>query len=199
MRGLCFRSRFRCIDAEITSGELMFSRATALSEIAAVLRSEKNFSPWPDGWIFNKSGHNNRFSFVATFAITGIDVAGFRLVGHAPGDQFEEDVIFQFQALLSGRWRPVERFEYRPLGGHRNPRNRRDLASYIEDGTSHVHRFQDNASLGLSAIERDNLPLARTLEPPPSSLNEFRRIVAGASGVPDLVHIEWPEWQGRLL
>jgi hypothetical protein len=110
-----------------------------------------------------------------------------------------EDVVFQLEAVIGHRPRPISRIEYRPLSGHRNPRDRRDLIAQIGDGISHHHTFEENARRGVSSFETDNLPIALPLEPPPSSLNEFVRAVSDAFGIPDLVHISWPEWQGRLL
>jgi hypothetical protein len=176
----------------------MFHRATAITELTALLAQTKALSPWPT-WEAASEGQAAHFKLVAGLSVNGIDVAGLRLFGQVPKDGLGEDMVLMLQALLAGRWRPIERFEYQPLRGHLNPRDRRDFPSRIADGVSHAHRFMENAVLGLTAFEENNLPLARPLEPPPSSLNDFRRIVSDAINIPDLIAVPWPELQRRLL
>jgi hypothetical protein len=176
----------------------MFHRATAIAQLTVLLAQPKTFSEWPT-WEAGGDGQAAHFKLVAGLSADGVDIAGLRLYGHVRQDGFGEDMVLMLHALLAGRWRPIERFEYLPLQGHWNPRDRRDFPARIDDGVSHAHRFADNAGLGLSAFEDGNLPLARPLEAPPSSLNDFRRIVSEALNVPDLNDVQWPEWQRRLF
>jgi hypothetical protein len=176
----------------------MFHRANAITELTALLARTKTLSPWPT-WEAAGEGQAAHFKLVAGMSIDGVDIAGLRLYGHVPQDGFGDDMVLMLHALLAGRWRPIARFEYLPLQGHWNPRDRRDCPVSIADGVTHAHHFTDNAGLGLTAFEERNLPLARPLEPPPSSLNEFRRIVSEAINVPDLNDVKWPEWQRRLF
>lgn len=176
----------------------MFNCATAIRDLTDLLSRPKTLSPWPT-WEAAGDGQAAHFKLVSGLSVDGVDVAGLRLYGHVPQDGFGENMVLMLHALLAGRWRPIARFEYLPLQGHLNPRDRRDFPARIADGVSHAHCFTDNAGLGLTAFEDNNLPLARPLEPPPSSLNEFRRIVSEAINVADLNDVPWPEWQRRLF
>jgi hypothetical protein len=175
----------------------MFARSTAVEQLRLLIGQPKILDQWPQ-WEPVSAALGARLGFVSGLSIDGVGLAGLSIRGTALRDVIGEDVVFQLEAVIGNRPRPIARLEYRPISGHRNPRNRHDFMSQIDVGISHHHPFEANARLGLSAFEADNLPLAMALEPQPSSLNEFVYIVASAFGIPDLTQIGWPEWQGRL-
>jgi len=177
----------------------MLTAATAIEEIRKILEQEKTFSEWP-AWVADSNPREGRLSFVTGIATGGVSFPGFRIRGSAPQGVVGRDVVLQVEALLgSRRWLHISRIEYKPLGGHLNPFSRRDVPRQIPPGVSHVHGFEDNAVLGLDAFSpTSNLPIARILDPSPTSLRGFLRSAGTMLAIPDFEHIDSPPWQGRL-
>jgi hypothetical protein len=178
----------------------MFNFSSGPSEIERLLQTEKTFSDWPV-WQSIGDSIDGAFSFATGVAIGGVSAPGVRVRSIASRGLPARDLIVQLEILCDRNWAHACRLEYLPVRGHFNPFNRRDLPRTIGAGISHIHRFADNwAYGGLSALSPTaNLPVARALEPPPSSVKNFFRIVAAEIGIPDFENIEPPRWQGRLL
>lgn len=96
----------------------------------------------------------------------------------------------------------IARVDGWPVDPHFNVRARqhqalRHLAPVI-DG-SHVHRFGDNARLGVSAFAPySNLPAAAPT-PALNSFRDFLRIVGTEFGIDGLLDVDPPNWQELIL
>jgi hypothetical protein len=95
----------------------------------------------------------------------------------------------------------IARLDAWPPDPHLNTQRRRHpalrhLPAEIE--THHVHRFEDNARLGLRAFQ-ENLPIAAPIEGTIESFRDFVRIVGEEFNVEDTDGIEPPEsWRDLL-
>lgn len=175
----------------------MFYAATAVPDIQAMLALPKTFTEWPT-WEMRGTGSSAEWGFVSGLAHDGIGIDGVRIRGVAIADVMDRELTVQLEALVSGRWLHVARADYRPLHAHMNPFDRKDLVRTIPAGSSHFHHFVDNSREGLldGLRPNGNLPAARAIEPPPSSVRRFFAIVGSELGVLDFDSVQPPDWQG---
>lgn len=177
----------------------MYLRTTAIDDIGRMLEQDKTFTEWPT-WEAIGTRSLGQWKFVTGLAVDGIGLSGVRIIGTALQGTMDREVTVQMKALVGNHWLHICRLDYRPLGDHKNPLNRRDLRRKIDAGTSHVHRFADNVHGGsLDGLHpRSNLPAAVAIDPPPLSVRKFFVIVGETLGIPDFAHIDPPDWQGGL-
>jgi hypothetical protein len=95
----------------------------------------------------------------------------------------------------------IARVDAWPVDPHFNLRTRqhpelRRLPPVID--TSHVHRFEDNARLGITAFAPySNLPVAAPVEEL-TSFRHFLRVVGVEFGIDGLPDIDPPNWQEMI-
>jgi hypothetical protein len=105
--------------------------------------------------------------------------------GHRPGHSFT--VIARLDAWAPDPHLNVRARKYPGLG-HLPP----------EVGQHHVHRFEDNAKLGLEAFGADNLPLAAPIADHLDSYRDFLRAVGAEFNIEGLDQLKPPDWSGLI-
>ena len=162
-----------------------------------MLARPKTFTEWPL-WEMRGTGSSAKWEFVSGLAHEGIGIDGVRIRGVAMADIMDRELTVQLEAVVSSRWVHIARADYRPLHAHTNPFDRKDLVRSIPSDLSHFHQFADNTREGLIDDLRPNrnLPAARVIEPPPSSIRKFFAIVGSELGILDFDSVQPPDWQG---
>jgi hypothetical protein len=67
-----------------------------------------------------------------------------------------------------------------------------------EVGQHHVHRFDDNAKLGIDAFGAENLPLAAPIADRLESFRDFLRVLSVEFNIHGLDQLKPPDWSGLI-
>jgi hypothetical protein len=134
--------------------------------------------------------------------LSGVGLEGVRLGLNAWAYRRMHEVTATLEVPGHRRFVNIARVDAWPADPHFNLRTRqhpdlRQLPPVIEG--SHVHRFDENAKLGISAFAPySNLPVAAPIEEL-TSFRHFLRIVGEEFGIDGLPDIDPPNWQELIV
>jgi hypothetical protein len=182
---------------------------------AEIARQQKTFLGWPawsdpDPLPTGKNVATKRTELHTAAAETtetlisladaaGVGLEGVRLRLNAWAFRRMHEVTATLEVPGNRKFVTVARVDAWPGDPHLNLKARqhqtlRHLPARI-DG-SHVHRFEDNARLGISAFAPySNLPAAAPVAETLTSFRDFLRIVGTEFGINGLDQIDPPNWQ----
>jgi hypothetical protein len=131
----------------------------------------------------------------------GVGLEGVRLVIIAWPYRKLEDITAVLQVTGGRSFTVVARLDAWAPDPHLNVRARNypGLGHLPpEVGQHHVHRFKDNAKLGLDAFGAENLPLAAQVTDRLESYRDFLRVVGAEFNIEGLDQLEPPDWSGLI-
>ena len=99
---------------------------------------------------------------------------------------------------IAGGTGPLCRLEWRPKGVHNNRGRGPDELKFTDQRGSHFHSFSDNWDPEAGALLKDNLPIARPLEPEPETFEESLLLAGALFRVSNIGLIKPPEWSWEL-
>lgn len=132
----------------------------------------------------------------------GIGLEGVRLRINAWAFKRMHEVTATLEVTGGRSFVTISRLDGWPSARHMNLQARKHaslkhLPTVVEH--CHVHRFGDNALLGLEAFVPGNLPVAAPLEAPLTSFRQFLRTVGQEFGISGIEDFDPPPWQEFLL
>jgi hypothetical protein len=131
----------------------------------------------------------------------GVGLEGVRLVIVAWPYRRLEDLTAVLQVPGGRSFTAIARLDAWAPDPHLNVRARNypGLGHLPQEvGQHHVHRFDDNAKLGLEAFGSENLPLAAQITDRLESFRDFLRVVGTEFRIDGLDRLAPPDWSGLL-
>lgn len=176
-----------------------------------IARVKKTIQAWPD-WSWppqqprKKVGTSDDLNTSAaeTIELTvpladehGVGLEGVRLVIAAWPYRKLEDITAVLQVPGGRSFTVIARMDAWAPDPHINARARNHPGlRYLprEVGRHHVHRFDDNAKLGLHAFGTENLPLAAPINDRLQSYRDFMRVLGAEFNIEGLDQLPPPDW-----
>ena len=131
----------------------------------------------------------------------GVGLEGVRLVITAWPYRKLEDITAVLQVPGGRPFIAIARLDAWAPDPHLNVRARKypGLGHLPREvGPHHVHRFEDNAKLGLDAFGAENLPLAAPIGDRLESYRDFMRVVGVEFNIEGLDQLEPPNWSSLI-
>lgn len=130
---------------------------------------------------------------------SGVTMEGARLRLHVPTQRLEIDMTATLECLDWNDYpRCIARLDANPTGPHTN-RYWRDFKLPARLDGSHLHPFELNTRLGMTAFTSENMPIAEAWPHDIRHFREFLRSVGSAFNIAEIGGLPPPPWNEGFL
>jgi hypothetical protein len=154
----------------------------------------------PVGVKWSEPDDYGKMDIFAPLEVGGVTVSGFALRGICSKLRIDRDVLFQLEIGIPGKRTrlPLARLEWRPHSPtHKNPATGGEPSCLIFG--SHHHTHEANWLEQEGRMREGNLPFAESLNPDPSTYQDFLDLVRIRFRINGINNIMMPVWEPKLV